>query len=554
MATKPASTEPTRPLPEPHVGSDGNWHTTASLSPTSMKTRGRLPIPPSRIVPVIVIPGIMGSNLRANTTAQQAKNNVLNPGEEAWRPPNGVPAGVAEAKKWEKRTASERQLILDPSTLEVDPTGEIEVPINSDAMAWDPKLLCERGWGEIHSSSYGGLLVALYWRLNATFRLFGGIRAVGSFWLALNKFDRESWGTTKSGLMTELSDAELEKFSEYHYPVYAFGYNWLQSNKLSAGRLALRIEAILAEWTAKKRQCESVILVTHSMGGLVGRACAKQIPHKVLGVIHGAMPAWGAPVCYRRIAWGTESFDPNKEKIDNAEMDKFADIAGRTSADTTAVMATAPGPLELLPNHLYNERWLHATVTSHGVTSKDVLKLPEGNPYDLYRNTETWYRLIDPSLADPANLYKGLVLDVLDRAISAAESFHKEVLGNYYHPNTFAFCGADKKQLTLGVCRWDANITSGVLSVSDLRAGKPISATPDGRREVIVNKISYFFSNASSTDLPGDGTVPLQSGSAPAGRIRQLFKTNGYDHQDSYNDRAMLYLTQHLIARLVLSK
>lgn len=552
MATKTGNAEPTRPLPEPRTGSDGNWHATASLSPKEMKTRARLPVPSSKIIPVIVIPGIMGSNLRATAEPGQRRNTILNPGEAAWRPPNGVSAGLDEARKWRGRPPAVRQKILNSNTLEVDPDGEIDVPASNDEVTLDPATLRQRGWGEIHLSSYGRLLITLQTRLNKTFRTVWENRFPVSHWLMLNKFDRANWGTTNAGVMSEISDAELMKFAEYHYPVYAFGYNWLQSNQLSADRLTRRIEAIIAEWTAAQKQCTSVILVTHSMGGFVGRACAKQIPAKILGVIHGAMPALGAPVCYRRITCGTESSSPHKGMIENEAMDKFADIAGRTAADTTAVMATASGPLELLPNHLYPEPWLFATVASQGGAAKEVVKLPKGNPYDLYRDTDVWYRLIDPSLVDPAGLHKGEALRHVCEAIKTAEVFHTTILDSYYHPNTYAFYGVDRSQLSFGACHWATSTSSIGLTSNELQSGKPVSRTNDGARNVAVNGGKIFtFKDVSVPNVQGDGTVPMQSGAGPAGKVSQLFRTSGYDHQGSYNNEAMLYLTQHLIAKMV---
>jgi hypothetical protein len=52
-------------------------------------------------------------------------------------------------------------------------------------------------------------------------------------------------------------------------------------------------------------------------------------------------------------------------------------------------------------------------------------------------------------------------------------------------------------------------------------------------------------------DVPGDGTVPNQSGADPSGKAAATFGTKGYDHQGSYADEAMLMLTQHLIAKIV---
>ena len=149
------------------------------------------------------------------------------------------------------------------------------------------------------------------------------------------------------------------------------------------------------------------------MGGLVARACAKRIPDKIAGVIHGVMPALGAPVAYRRIASGTETSSPSNGPVENLTASRLAKILGETPQKTTPVLATSPGALQLLPNHLYPQPWLHVRVVksvggardaTYGVkdgggryetTSYDPLHFPNAklqNPYDIYRDTTSWYR------------------------------------------------------------------------------------------------------------------------------------------------------------------
>jgi len=53
--------------------------------------------------------------------------------------------------------------------------------------------------------------------------------------------------------------------------VYAVGYNWLESNRKSAERLKDKVEQIILNTKMDGFSCEKVILVTHSMGGLVAR-------------------------------------------------------------------------------------------------------------------------------------------------------------------------------------------------------------------------------------------------------------------------------------------
>jgi pimeloyl-ACP methyl ester carboxylesterase len=547
MSANSAHTEPTRPLPAAPPDCDGNFRATAHLSSVDCKTRALLRIPSSKVIPVIVIPGIMGSNLCATRDPTKPANKALKPGEAAWRPPNGSSDGLSEAKLWKKRLPKLRQQILDGETLDVDDTGLLTGSPDV-RVQFDGAVLQERGWGQIHASSYGELLSNLELHLNSVFGDVWGKPVLQSKWLYLGIWDRNLWNVRKDDVATsKLTDAELKQFAQYHYPVYALGYNWLQSNALSADRLEKRINEIIKFWLDRKQQCSQVILVTHSMGGLVARACAKRIPDKILGIVHGVMPALGAPVCYRRIACGTEPGD----FIAN----KFAEIAGRTEDDTTPVMATAAGPLELLPNNQYPKPWLHATFETGDGKRLAHLNLPSGNVYDMYRDTTSWYRMIDPALADPADKFKGptRVADEIKKAITQAERFHTTVLGDYYHPNSYAFYGDDPEHLSFGSCRWHAVKTATAPEKRVLASGTVISRDAEtGDRTVRFSNGSTVHFTHSVQDGPGDGTVPQQSGIGPAKGVKQLFRTRGYDHQGSYANESMLALTLQLIARIAL--
>lgn len=88
-------------------------------------------------------------------------------------------------------------------------------------------------------------------------------------------------------------------------PVYAFGYDWRQPNAASADRLKERVDEILDE-----EQASSVVLVTHSMGGIVARAAMLDgvfRRKKVAGAVHIGQPVYGAPSAYRRFVEGIES-------------------------------------------------------------------------------------------------------------------------------------------------------------------------------------------------------------------------------------------------------
>jgi pimeloyl-ACP methyl ester carboxylesterase len=550
--------DPTRPLPNLVPQPDGSWTGRTVLTPTSFTTRGLFTLPPSKVIPVIVVPGIMGSNLRAATSPAKRANEVLDPGEPAWRAPNGAISGITEARLWKGRKPGTRQQILDGNTLEVDKRGEIHLPLEARNYGMTEGEVRDRWWGEVHWDSYGRLLYGLHVGLNHTFEMepIDNVRVICSHWKDVMNCDPAKWGVRGIDKVTE---PELEKHAAYYYPVYACGYNWLESCEDSAAWLRQRIERIIAFWTERKRECQKVILVTHSMGGLVARACAKQIPDTILGVIHGAMPALGAPVCYRRIACGTEKWSPSNGGIDNKKAEYIAEILGERPESTMPVMARSPGALELLPNHLYPQPWLHICMVSR-VNNKDVprdvVHLPVGNPYEFYRDMKSWYRLIDPALADPVGKYREEdqgVVEVIRKALAKAEHFHRNVLDAYYHPNTYAFYGADSDHLSFGAVRWVARDagSGAVFTETNLRGASQTGYGPGGGRRVRVEGRTDLHFVPARQDVAGDGTVPHQSGTGPRGKVAQLFDIRGFDHQGAFNHDVTLLLTHHLIVKLV---
>jgi pimeloyl-ACP methyl ester carboxylesterase len=548
--------DPTRPLPNLVPQPDGSWTGRTVLTPTALKTRGLFTMPPSKVVPVIVVPGIMGTNLRAKRTAKQ-RNKALNAGEVAWRAPNGPIEGLATARTWRRLDPIARQNMLDGGTLEVDADGGVHLPPEARNYGMSEREVRDRSWGEVHWGSYGDLLYGLHVGLNHTFELgvVDNARVLCRHWKEVMGCDPEKWGVRTIERITE---KELEKHANYYFPVYACGYNWLESCEESAIRLRKRIVDTIEFWKSSKRECSKVILVTHSMGGLVARACAKQIPDQVLGVIHGVMPALGAPACYRRIACGTEGWSPSNDAIDNAKAGLVAEILGDQPDLTMPVMSFAPGPLQLLPTHLYPRPWLHVCLlgrVNNKEVARDVVHLPSGNPYDLYRDTQSWYRLIDPKLADPAGKYNGEsgIKDQIKKSINSAEHFHRQVLDTYYHPNTYVFYGADPAHLSFGAVRWVARDpgTGAVFTEANLRA-----ASLTGYRETVGRRIKVEGKTAldvvpARQDIGGDGTVPPQSGSGPRGKVRQLFEMRGFDHQEAFKNEAVLLLTQHLVVKMV---
>lgn len=539
--------EPTRLLAA-KAASNGSLQAKALLTPTACKTRAKISIPPDRVLPIIFVPGIMGSNLKA-----AAGNKALKPGEPAWRPPNGALEAKKEVDRWEPRSPATRQKILNGPTVTVDRDATTNLNPLHDSIGLSAEEAKENGWGEIHSDSYQAILYALRRQFHSFLRpnlTSPGGDTISSEWVGLNIEISHSEWKEDNGLLSEISECEVRKLAEFHYPVYAYGYNWLNSNAVSADGLKQRIEQIIKKWRSLGRKCEKVILVTHSMGGLVARACAKQIPEKIAGVVHGCMPALGAPACYRRVACGTEKSSPSKGAAGNYVMGKVAIVMGDTAACTVPVIGNSAGALELLPNHLYPSPWLFASIRPRRGETQ-TFALPTDDPYQFYADLKPWYRMIDPSLLDPNGSYEKPV-DEFVKSLRKAEIFHRDVLGNYYHPNTYAFFGADEKELAYGRFTWTASSESVGTNETALRNGSFKGVSSNGERQVQLQANQDLQFSPSVQDSIGDGTVPFQSGEGPKGKVVRTFRTSGYDHQGGYSNASMISLTLLLVSRIAL--
>lgn len=140
--------------------------------------------------------------------------------------------------------------------------------------------------------------------------------------------------------------------------VHALGYDWRQ-DILSLGRdVRDRLLVLLA-----RERADRLILVTHSMGGLVVRSALKQFPElaeRVAGVIHVCQPTLGAVVMYRRFFTGAVL------GLDGGLGDlPFLWILGDDPAAYALNVCGLPGAMQLLPTPAYEhppgQRWLPFT-------------------------------------------------------------------------------------------------------------------------------------------------------------------------------------------------
>lgn len=197
---------------------------------------------PTKVIPVIFLPGVMGSNLK-------------NGDGEVWQ------FSASSLKKWPFANAKKRKQLLDPKTTTVDDSGEI---FNEGADGKKFPSRRERGWGSAFYKSYGEALDKIQYLLNDDDILMDNFFRDYQQKTSRQQFVGVNLGAEKGE--SALSDAEVDHSYKFLYPLHVFGYNWLQSNADSAVLLEKYITKLMGTYHGRLA-VDKVILVTHSMGG-----------------------------------------------------------------------------------------------------------------------------------------------------------------------------------------------------------------------------------------------------------------------------------------------
>ncbi|MCC6071664.1 esterase/lipase family protein [Massilia sp. GCM10020059] len=534
---------------------------------------------PMRVLPIIFLPGIMGSNLRMTAERQKQMGRKAN---IAWRPDS-----IAEAERLLRGNAAMRQTQLDPQTTEVDvydplrnPTGDVnetadtrhdvikvkhnlplEVGINSPLLMDDPitarprkskaQKARERGWGEVFYKSYQTILEMCEQRLNTAFS--GG--KLDSWWTNIVNVPPIEWQAHSQPNLSPLDESALRKaVTNCWFPVHAMGYNWLESNRRSGIRVAERINHLIRQYQDQGFRCEKVIIVTHSMGGLVARALIHpkigNMNEKVLGVVHGVMPAIGAGAAYKRMRCGFE--DPGLVSL-SPIASVTAKVLGNFGPEVTAVLGNAPGGLELLPSQAYGNNWLR--VTHRGKTLKSLPK--NADPYEeIYKLRGKWFGLLREEWINPAETEFGSSFENTCAHLDQAKAFHNEIACTY-HDNSFAHYGADLKRAAWHKVVWDI---AGDAEIANVEALKIVSDDGQGSLCLIAPGVQpsscaagpKFMARMQGPCDAGDQTVPLHSAEhqLQSGKFRGVFRQSGYEHQDSYKDDRALRSTLYSLVQI----
>ena len=502
------------------------------------------------------------------------------------------------------------------------------------------EMLTQRGWGTVMYDSYWPLLIALQNYLNPadnsiTIDRFKNGETPEKFTSDPKKLNNpknfnpddpvniELWQELKLDVKTgfnkieslhcvgglnpptDLTPDEVSHALSYRYPVYAAGYNWLRTNYNSANggdewSLKKVVERTIADAQKCDHECNQVIIVTHSMGGLVARAYSKENEAKIQGVIHGVMPATGAPPMYKRMraGFGGVEIEETDGFIPKAMGTATALIMGANAYNTSAVLASCVGALELAPTMNYGnspetKQWLRV----RNANGSEV-RLPRGgNPYEEIYKSDKWYGLVPHYAPDntagggnsrinPAGLDLGMPdRQYFEANILKAKLFHQQHMPySYYHPKTYASYLAQGKAfetvtwMAAGGMQYnpvgsgaDGGWTTGsgapLNTETPLDAGELNPITPANVDDYELaedgGKGNIGISQGNQTQRyrvlgqgegKGDGTVPKDSGAAPQPFVQAVFE-QGHgvvnDHQESWTVPAAQRMALLAIAKIM---
>lgn len=123
----------------------GNDTAQSVLTGTNLKVRALCLTTPDLVVPILFVPGIMGTRLK-----------VKNRDASAWFPPESTWEGLVTVLKHLNKSAADRQKLLDPNNTEVDDDGPAHPDESSKALlaiapgTTDAERAKWRGWGQLY--------------------------------------------------------------------------------------------------------------------------------------------------------------------------------------------------------------------------------------------------------------------------------------------------------------------------------------------------------------------------------------------------------------------
>lgn len=325
------------------------------------------------------------------------------------------------------------------------------------------------------------------------------------------------------------------------FPVYAFGYDWRQSNATSGQTLADFIQDVLRRHAPR---AADVVLVTHSMGGLVVRGALANDPgggttrKSIRGVLHCAQPSNGSLLCYRRFLSGACAVLDGTSRQDTV----LAHIQGDTPARFAYNFSGLPGPLELLPNHRYQEffdddSWLRGLGSS-----VDLARI-----YDVYRSDGVpglagIVSLGEAEIASREERMNATITSDFARNLATVQAFH-ESIERTWHERTVALVSTGHS--TDHAIQFN-NLNGSIARPAEFLANPRWQVGSD---EVTDNATDITFLR----DRKGDGTVPDLSALCPGADslLTPAEPVRGPQHADVLADPEFNRYVEHYVRALL---
>ena len=324
-----------------------------------------------KIVPIMFLPGIMGTRLQNSET----KETIWDPDKTSYM------IGLS----W-KNVSDKQDLLGITNAPEAVPITEPAKNLFGKSKPYTTEQL-DRNYAAIASGFYDRFLRALETKLNT-------------------------------------------EQSQIIYPVYICAYDWRKDiNAIAATEVKDIYNKIKEE-----QETDEMIIITHSMGGLVAREFLRQNPQaaqKIKAVIHGVQPVQGAVQFYAYFKCGARHF--------SAWWDIpgiiLANILGATKKDFAALCSDIPGAIELAPvSNGDKQQWLSWDAQ---LEQEYGMQVQKDDMFGCYTDTSGIVGLTDSNFDDKVN--KEII-----RNIAKAKIFHKD-LQLKCHERTYALSASQIK-------------------------------------------------------------------------------------------------------------
>gem|GEM_PF-2873027 len=324
-----------------------------------------------KIVPIMFLPGIMGTRLQNSET----KETIWDPDKTSYM------IGLS----W-KNVSDKQDLLGITNAPEAVPITEPAKNLFGKSKPYTTEQL-DRNYAAIASGFYDRFLRALETKLNT-------------------------------------------EQSQIIYPVYVCAYDWRKDiNAIAATEVKDIYNKIKEE-----QETDEMIIITHSMGGLVAREFLRQNPQaaqKIKAVIHGVQPVQGAVQFYAYFKCGARHFSA---WWDIPEI-ILANILGATKKDFAALCSDIPGAIELAPvSNGDKQQWLSWDAQ---LEQEYGMQVQKDDMFGCYTDTSGIVGLTDSNFDDKVN--KEII-----RNIAKAKIFHKD-LQLKCHERTYALSASQIK-------------------------------------------------------------------------------------------------------------